>query len=515
MELLPYVDSTLVLEPDWIYGGHFMDYRKPGHLAELCDPLRGEYIGWTDYMTPSDIALTNWGTGGWNNDRTWVLIYNTERDAIRIFDAELWLEQRQAQDEFGEEMNEWWFEDSGEFEWNRADGASHILRAIANNYRKLRRTPWETSNRDGTQTPADRPFATRVDPYGLDDDYLKDAMKRNGWPHVFDPTTFNAELIRTQHMPRSQTMIEAIQTHINSINRAKAHIEDKIAHHRTRLEKAKTEDEHWLERWHIQQLEWDVEDKSIDLAEVEQAKAEMCPNDLCKPNPAPILWQQWALSHKLQEAESTNYTESCDRRLHHFEELDAKMYRNSSYRTPSRIEACISNEKTKLSYIRHAYKDSTADALNFCEEIGCTLLSEQDVWGRARLMGNQRRERGNAGDRTRMTKSLFFRSHVSQDAKATLADINKFISSLEYGVKWRRTRVDYIEGLIDQAKKGGSELYNLLVHVNQISGPGEYENDGWTKGAWKEYNKWTWLHQVQKQTEKGDSVQDIEQEPET
>jgi hypothetical protein len=251
------------------------------------------------------------------------------------------------------------------------------------------------------------------------------------------------------------------------------------------------------------------------LAEVEQAKAEMCPNDLCKPNPAPILWQQWALSHKLQEAESTNYTESCDRRLHHFEELDAKMYRNSSYRTPSRIEACISNEKTKLSYIRHAYKDSTADALNFCEEIGCTLLSEQDVWGRARLMGNQRRERGNAGDRTRMTKSLFFRSHVSQDAKAALADINKFISGLEYGVKWRRTRVDYIEGLIDQAKKGGSELYNLLVHVNQISGPGEYENDGWTKGAWKEYNKWTWLHQVQKQTEKGDSVQDIEQEPET
>ncbi len=34
-------------------------------------------------MEPSDVALTNWGTGRWNGDRTWVLIYNTERNFIR------------------------------------------------------------------------------------------------------------------------------------------------------------------------------------------------------------------------------------------------------------------------------------------------------------------------------------------------------------------------------------------------------------------------------------------------
>lgn len=50
IELLPYVDISLIQEPDWIYGGYFMDYRNPEHLAELCDPLRGQSIGWTDYM---------------------------------------------------------------------------------------------------------------------------------------------------------------------------------------------------------------------------------------------------------------------------------------------------------------------------------------------------------------------------------------------------------------------------------------------------------------------------------
>ena len=52
MELLPYVDTSLVDEPDWIYGGHFIDYRNPDHLIDACDPLRGQSIEWTDYICP-------------------------------------------------------------------------------------------------------------------------------------------------------------------------------------------------------------------------------------------------------------------------------------------------------------------------------------------------------------------------------------------------------------------------------------------------------------------------------
>lgn len=187
IELLPYVDISLVKEPDWIYGGHFMDYRNPKHLAELCDPLRGESIGWTDYMEQTDVALTNWGTGGWNNDRTWVMIYNTERDSIRIFDAELWVQRQSAERKFGEEMNKWWFEEHGQFEWDRTDGATHILRAIANSYRHLRWTPWGTSNRE--------------DGFGVPTETISTLLKRNGWPDVFDPAQFNSDFMRAQHRP--------------------------------------------------------------------------------------------------------------------------------------------------------------------------------------------------------------------------------------------------------------------------------------------------------------------------
>ena len=515
MELLPYVDRTLVLEPDWLYGGHFMDYRDPEHLAELCDPLRGESIGWSDYMEPSDIALTNWGTGGWNNDRTWVLIYNTERDAIRIFEAELWVERRQAEDEFGEEMNKWWFEDDGEGIWDKTDGASHVLRAIANNYKTLRRTPWETSNRDGTQTPADIPLATRLDPYGLDDDYLRRAMKAYGWPQTFNPVKFNAEFLRVQHMPRVRNMTEAVQGHVDAIKRAMAHMEDKIVQHRTQLEEAKTEDDRWMWRWHIHELERDLEDKAIDLSEVEQDKADMCPNGPCNPNPTPDLWQQWAISHKLREAERLNLTEICERRIEGFEDPNRNIIRNISYRTESRVEACKANEETKLTYIRRAHEQSTAEALYICEEIGCKLLNEEDVWARARLMTNSRRERGNAMDRARLPKSLSFKSQAPPEAKFALGEVNKYIAHLEYGVKGRRDRVDHVEGLIDQAKQGQSELLDQLVHLFQITTPEEVYDDAWIKTGWKEYNKWMWLHQVQKQAERGSSAQALDPESET
>lgn len=187
IELLPYVDFTLVKEPDWIDGGYFMDYRNPLHLAALCDPLRGEPIGWTDYMEPTDVALTNWGTGGWNSDRTFVMIYSTERNSIRIFDGELWVERRTAELAFGEEMNKWWFEEHGQFEWDIADGAPHILRAVTNNYKSLRWTPWGTSNRE--------------DGFGVPPETIKTLLERNGWPDVFNPTQFNVDFILTKHMP--------------------------------------------------------------------------------------------------------------------------------------------------------------------------------------------------------------------------------------------------------------------------------------------------------------------------
>ncbi|KAF1928330.1 uncharacterized protein M421DRAFT_158853 [Didymella exigua CBS 183.55] len=195
MELLPYVDSSLVNEPDWIHGGHFMDYKNTEHLADLCDPCRGRGIDWTDYMSQSDIGLTNYGTGGWNGDRSWVMIYDTKRDAIRIYRGELWVTRGGAEQEFGEEMESWWFEDNGELWWDRDDGAAHILRAIAKNYRTLKWTPWGTSNRENG--------------FGVPPQTIKTLLQRNGWPTAFDCDQFNVEFVRNKHKPSGKGYAEA------------------------------------------------------------------------------------------------------------------------------------------------------------------------------------------------------------------------------------------------------------------------------------------------------------------
>ncbi|KAF1363691.1 hypothetical protein EJ07DRAFT_173591 [Lizonia empirigonia] len=436
VKLLPYVDSSLVHEPDWLYGRHFMDYRNPDHLAELCHPLRGQSIGWTDYMAPSDVALTNWGTGGWNNDRTWVLIYNTERDSIRIFNAEEWLHRESAQDEFGAEMNAWWFEDS-EWIWDRPDGAPLVLPAIANNYLSLKRTPWETSNREPSHGLADRHTVNKVDPFGLENDYLKQTLKRSGWPHTFDPVEFNAEVISAQHAPRSQNMAEAIQARIDSIVSAK----------------------------------------------------------------------NWALTHKLKAAELANHTETCDERFNYLEHLNARMGQEHNYHTDSRLEACVINEEIKFPYLRRASLDSETDALRHCEETGCQLLRAEDTWARARLRSAEC-ERSVGEAKARIDKTLTFASQLPADAADALFKTSEFVSGLEQKIKNCQDMVEHTEMLIRNAREGGDDLYNALVLTYEINRPLDFGHER-EREAYKEYQRWMWMHQVQKQTERREKPNEV------
>lgn len=196
MEILPYVNTSLIEEEDWIFGGSFMSYTQPSHLAELCDPLRGSGFGWTDYMSPSDIALTNWGTGGWNGDRTWVIVYNTEKNAIRIYEGEDWVSRYQAEREFGGEMEGFWFGEVGEYGmWDRRDSAPRVLQAIRDNYLKLKWTPWETSNKE--------------DGFGVSPAHIRTLLKQNGWPSAFDHAQFNADFFRAKHQLSGKGAAEA------------------------------------------------------------------------------------------------------------------------------------------------------------------------------------------------------------------------------------------------------------------------------------------------------------------
>ncbi|KAF3045915.1 hypothetical protein E8E12_006719 [Didymella heteroderae] len=377
MELLPYVDLSLVDEPDWIHGGHFMDYRNPEHIAELCDPCRGRSIDWTDYMSPSDIALTNWGTGGWNNDRTWVMIYDTARDAIRIYDAELWVTRWTAKREFGKEMESWWFEDNGELWWDRDGGASHILRAIANNYRSLEWIPWETSNRENG--------------FGVPNETIKALLRRNGWPKAFDRDQFNADFIRGKHKPSGKGYAEAALREIDSIagwNRSIVedgwtdldvsrgdwwYAQDRLDRHRQRFAEATDLEEQQVQEWHIQHTIWHLEDLQgrLDTARAEVAR--LCPNDVCVKEEDLILWEFVALQRTYEEAQYSNISQLCEHRLYYNPSDD-----------PAWLEKCVSNKKSEHLWLDLAYHQSEAEALAYCVMTRSELLPFKTVFDQAR-----------------------------------------------------------------------------------------------------------------------------------
>lgn len=377
MELLPYVDLSMVHEPDWIHGGHFMDYRNPEHIADLCDPCRGRSFDWTDYMSPSDIGLTNWGTGGWNGDRSWVLIYNTERDAVRIYEGELWVNRHWAQREFGKEMEDWWFEDDGELWWDRQDGAPHILRAIANNYRSMEWTPWGTSNRENG--------------FGVSPETIKTLLQRNGWPKAFNRDQFNADFIRSKHKPSGKGYAEAALKEIDSLagyNRTivddgftewNAYVgelwyaHDRLKRHRQALAESVDVEERQVQEWRIQQAIWSLDDMQARLDTARAEVTRLCPDGVCVKEEDMILWEFVAVQRAYEKAQYTNFSQMCEYQLYYNPSDD-----------PDRLEQCVSNKRSEQSWLDLAYSQSEAEALAHCEKTGSELLPFRTVFDRAK-----------------------------------------------------------------------------------------------------------------------------------
>ncbi|KAH6639033.1 hypothetical protein C7974DRAFT_387745 [Boeremia exigua] len=376
IELLPYVDISLVQEPDWIYGGTFMDYRNPEHLEELCDPLRGQSIGWTDYMAPSDVALTNWGTGGWNNDRTWVLLYNTERDSIRIFDAELWVQRQVAKDKFGGEMADFWFQDDGQFEWDMADGAPHVLRAIANNYKSLKWTPWQTSNRENG--------------FGVPPETIKALLQRNGWPGSINSTQYNADIIRAKHAPSghghaevaqkrvgdlagyNHTIVEDGYTRFDTYEGEIYWAERRIVRERQAYETEKDDEERALHQYRLQKAIQTAENLRAELDSAKAEVARFCPEGVCVEEEDMILWEFLALQSTYEEAKYTKLSYPCYRKQLHEPPTD-----------PEWLEKCITNREAERQWLDLAFTQSQQEATAHCAATGCELLPFKDVFERA------------------------------------------------------------------------------------------------------------------------------------
>lgn len=397
----------------------------------------------------------------------------------------------------------WGMKVEGEM-WDRPGGAPHVLRAIAENYMKLKWTPWSTSHFE----PAFGLAENKLHPFGQEETVLKRVLTRNLWPDALDAAKFNAEIIRRTHAHRGWAVPEMLQSRFDTLTASKLHIEEQSLHHHDLLSKSSTEDERYLHSWHLQRLKWDQIDVSASLA---FASKELEDDDFfpdpprCSP-PTPLLWQTWALSRTLEAAEATNHTRTCTQR---FQRLDSNEL--WTYEDPSspRFAKCLENERLKQHYIRTAYEKSKHDTETHCAEIkGCELLEVEDVWARARRMTDLHK-RNIAKSEARLDKITEYNSTVPSSAAAAKAEINNAAKLLRQQIaSTKYYELEPIERLIQSARHGGSELHWVLENLYELHGAGELGLGDLAKDACKKYQKKLYLKRIQRQIEEVGGIWD-------
>jgi hypothetical protein len=370
MEIMPYVDRFEVKEhgevsrTDWLYGGEFIDYRLLEHLIEGCDPVRSENTWF--HTGPNMVALTSWGSGGWNGDATHVLVYDTARNAIGVWDGEDWI-RLYDQDDPGHA----YYDHTGVglfnhsitanlavgrdgWQWEIWFDAPTLLRRMLHAYQFIAWTPWETSNRE--------------DGWGVTDDVVKELLRKNGWPHIFEGDQFNADFIRAKHTPTGRGLAEDV---LNTIEELQGKPEEEGKYHaigripQTKqdierlerlIEKETDENTRWYWVYRAQSDRWNLARDEADLEEAKITVERLCPGGLCVKDVDLILWEFFSLGKEYKKAQDRLPPEkSC--------ESDLKDMAGRLPNSPERYNNCVAKRHREAHWLQLAYTQSEADAL--------------------------------------------------------------------------------------------------------------------------------------------------------
>ncbi|KAF1943969.1 hypothetical protein EJ02DRAFT_432753 [Clathrospora elynae] len=385
MEILPYVDASQVQESDFLFGGSFMDYRRNDKLREGCDPFHTS-ASW-DYMTPETVALTSWGTGGWNGDRTWVLMYDTGKHAMRVYEGELWIAQTKKSQLTGEDISGVGIFregiqagrsilDRSHHAWAEWFDAPKLLTRLKEAYRTAAWSPWETSNRDHG--------------WGVDRKHITSLLRKNGWPETFDPDQFNVDFIRAQNKPSGRGWAEAVFKTIEDLEGEGQTdlgltIDGQIAWGKERLrqliphfEKATDPEERWLLMWRVQRAKRDVERDEAHLEAAKQEVQWLCPNGTCVEEEDMILWEFRAVEKEYAKAlVAGTATSKCQKQM---DTLPAWAPSD-----PDRFDNCVAQIEQQERWLLLAYEQTKAEALEHCAKTKKFLLPSDTLEDRAKV----------------------------------------------------------------------------------------------------------------------------------
>lgn len=444
MEILPYVDSSLVQTPDWLYGSHFADYRRSDHLTiRACDPLEGNPIGWMDYMTPTTIGLTEWGTGGWNHDETFIMTYDTETHTIAPWHPEMDTGRESMEEMFGTTLEEL-PRSSWDNDYRSRYAAERILEAIQRRYHTLSWNPWMTSRKEGG--------------FGLDPHKITQLLRENGWPKTFNSTQFNTAFIRAKHKPSGLGFAEEAKRILKDLigkdptNLSHPHgtlhsHKQHLASQRALLAKATTPDDRLKQEWHVESATWALEHATAERDAAQQTIQRFCPDGTCVEPRDLVLWELRALERTAERAQQRNLTAGCVARLDELREVMPA--------DPERLRLCVEQRVREDTWLRLACEEARAEALERCKVTGGQLLPADDMAGRVRNKVAELERWILRGD-VRIEKMEAWREKIPEHAEQTR---KVFEEEFERAVQGRAFARRQLERFREEVERGGEKLW--------------------------------------------------------
>ncbi len=454
MERLPYIDRFEVLETDWLFGGEFVDYRLESEIAEVCDPVRGRY---PYHAHPYAIPLTDYGSGGWNADWTWVLDYNLATHRARIFDGEDWIQNGPngplaelgrnhlsllERESILHHRQLWHWTDEHE-SWPTWFDSSVFLKTLRDSLQSAAISPWETSNRE--------------DGWGADGSTVTKLLLKNGWPNSFDSDQFNADFIRARQAPSQYGDAQDVHERLEEIKETRWY-KDMVESgevigpdsHLIMLQKqiaqARDEQARWSLKWLLQKTKWDNEQKQDELLNLRQQLHQLCPMGRCYDPKDIILWEFRNVEKEYMDAKyGPDALSKCEEHINQFAKWAAP--------DSDRLKNCIAQRDREKHWLSLAYSQSKVEALDYCAKANKTLLLSLTPKNRATTTIAQLEE-GVVGMESRLSEMAAWKTNIPEQA---INAIDEFQKEYNYQADYRLAKVKRIEWIKEQLAEGNEE----------------------------------------------------------
>ncbi|EOO00455.1 hypothetical protein UCRPA7_4048 [Phaeoacremonium minimum UCRPA7] len=279
--ILPYVDTDLAGNYDFLQGGSFADFRNPEDVEQGRDPFYGSPEG-DDFDDENGPYIRPWVTPlSLLGNHQSVIIYDAKQHRVWIIDQEGWestdLALSDARSGIPLSRNR------NAFEHIPSRPAEDVLRDINAWYHTLQVLPGgEHSGGEWNDWDMD----------------LKGLYRRNGWPDDFDGDAFQIGQAREYCASSAKYSAEEPLRQVEKFRSWAKYADRNIEQNLRAFAEANTKDEEWTAKFNLWKSERSKTRNEKDLAKAEETAKRLCPGGVCQKVDDLPLWEAEILRHE-------------------------------------------------------------------------------------------------------------------------------------------------------------------------------------------------------------------------